>query len=258
MIKNMEEKKIVEFLLSRPDFFVKHADILNQITLGNPYGKPVISLAERQIQNLRQKNKLLENKLTDFLACGHQNDQLFKQLTLWSVYLIINANKQDFPHLLTAELISIFQISYAKILIFEEKNKEIFSEKSLTLKSIKNLNTFVQSLDKPYCDDDGHTGNIGWLFEQNESMKHLASIAILPLSRSKIEDMTINNSKKNINKTLAFNTTAKTSLHNFGLLLLGDKEKKRFPKGSNIDFLEHISILSSAALLKYTNRSKYK
>jgi len=45
---------------SNPQFFEEHVDTLVQINLPHPHGGRTISLSERQLVALREKNKQLE------------------------------------------------------------------------------------------------------------------------------------------------------------------------------------------------------
>lgn len=50
----MNETKVVEHLLSDPDFFLRHPDLLEQLTLPHPVNGKVISLLEYQVCLLRE------------------------------------------------------------------------------------------------------------------------------------------------------------------------------------------------------------
>ncbi|MDO6916784.1 DUF484 family protein, partial [Acinetobacter baumannii] len=63
----MNERDVADYLLANPEFFARHAELLASVKLANPHGKAAISLQERQMEMLRDKNKLLERRLAELL-----------------------------------------------------------------------------------------------------------------------------------------------------------------------------------------------
>ena len=59
----MKAADVALYLQNNPQFFEENAEILEEITLPHPYGGRTISLSERQLLALREKNKTLEKKL---------------------------------------------------------------------------------------------------------------------------------------------------------------------------------------------------
>lgn len=58
----MNDREVADYLLANPEFFAQHAELLATIRLANPHGKAAISLQERQMEMLRDKNKHLERR----------------------------------------------------------------------------------------------------------------------------------------------------------------------------------------------------
>jgi uncharacterized protein YigA (DUF484 family) len=67
----MNEREVADFLLATPAFFDRHAELLAKVQLSNPHGTRAISLHERQMDMLRDKNKQLERRLAELLRYGH-------------------------------------------------------------------------------------------------------------------------------------------------------------------------------------------
>ena len=59
----MKSEDVAHYLLNTPEFFEEHVETLAQITLPHPHGGRTISLSERQLFALREKNKVLEKQL---------------------------------------------------------------------------------------------------------------------------------------------------------------------------------------------------
>lgn len=74
-----EESHIVAFLRRNPDFFDEHSDLLEELKLTHGAGRAV-SLIERQVGVLRDKNHLLRKQLSDLIAVARENDKLHATL----------------------------------------------------------------------------------------------------------------------------------------------------------------------------------
>jgi uncharacterized protein YigA (DUF484 family) len=72
----MRAEEVARYLQDNPRFFEDHAETLAQINLPHPHGGRTISLSERQLLALREKNKELEKKLSEILAYAKENDAL--------------------------------------------------------------------------------------------------------------------------------------------------------------------------------------
>ena len=71
----LSEDAIHDYLADNPDFFERHADLLGTIRLPHGAGGAV-SLVERQVSLLRQKDLKHERKLKELLDVARANDAL--------------------------------------------------------------------------------------------------------------------------------------------------------------------------------------
>lgn len=72
----MNADEVADYLKEHPEFFDDYADALAQITLPHPHAGHAIPLVERQVVTLREKNRLLEDKLAELIAFGEENDAI--------------------------------------------------------------------------------------------------------------------------------------------------------------------------------------
>ena len=75
--------EVMEYLKSHPEIFEEQAEFFHQVEIAHPYSGRTISLAERQMINLREKNRLLEHRLGELLGVGEQNDALGARMHQW-------------------------------------------------------------------------------------------------------------------------------------------------------------------------------
>ncbi|MEO8331881.1 MAG: DUF484 family protein, partial [Gallionella sp.] len=100
----MRAEEVARYLQDNPQFFEDHVDTLAQINLAHPHGGRTISLSERQLLALREKNKELEKKLSDMIAFAKENDAVQQKVHEFIVALFaargLTTLQEMIPHLL--------------------------------------------------------------------------------------------------------------------------------------------------------------
>ena len=69
-------EQVAEFLKRNPGFFEQNVDILTNLQIPHPHGGRAVSIGERQLLALREKSKILEDKLHELIQFGEENDAL--------------------------------------------------------------------------------------------------------------------------------------------------------------------------------------
>ncbi len=72
---DVSEQTIHDYLAAHPDFFERHATLLSTLILPHASGEAV-SLVERQVSVLRQKELKLERQLKELIQVARENDVL--------------------------------------------------------------------------------------------------------------------------------------------------------------------------------------
>lgn len=115
----MRAEDVEQFLQNNPQFFEEHADMLTQISLPHPHGGRTISLSERQLLALREKNKELEKRLGELVAFAEDNDALQRKVHEFVVALFAARDlitlREMIPHLLR----DIFAIPHAVLRLWQ-------------------------------------------------------------------------------------------------------------------------------------------
>jgi uncharacterized protein YigA (DUF484 family) len=83
-----EDSSIAEYLKGHPDFFERHPLLLLSLKLPHRTGGAAISLVERQVSVLRQRNAQLERQFKDLVAVAKQNDALVEKIHQLSLKLM--------------------------------------------------------------------------------------------------------------------------------------------------------------------------
>lgn len=76
----LSEDSIADYLKRHPDFFERHGSLVLGLKLPHRAGGASISLVERQVSMLRQRNAQLERQLKDLVAVAKQNDALVEKI----------------------------------------------------------------------------------------------------------------------------------------------------------------------------------
>jgi uncharacterized protein YigA (DUF484 family) len=116
------EALVAEWLLATPGFFERHSDLLAEIQLKNPHGDRAISLQERQLGVLRQQNQALNQRLSDMLRFGSQNDKTQGLMIQWLLNLLSAKSEADVRAAISAGLAKIFDIEQVELLDGEHDN----------------------------------------------------------------------------------------------------------------------------------------
>jgi uncharacterized protein len=87
-VDSLPEEVIAEYLQHNPDFFERHAGLLTRLKLPHGRGPSTVSLVERQVLVLREKNEKAEAQLHELVAVARANDALADKIHKLSRRLI--------------------------------------------------------------------------------------------------------------------------------------------------------------------------
>ena len=86
--QDSEEESIASYLQRNPEFFERHQALLARLKLPHARGGSTISLVERQIEVLREKQAALEGKLAELVRVARSNDAIAERLHRFSRRLL--------------------------------------------------------------------------------------------------------------------------------------------------------------------------
>ncbi|OQW88165.1 MAG: hypothetical protein BWK72_10570 [Rhodoferax ferrireducens] len=219
------EDDIANYLANTPDFFERHAELLAAVQLSSPHSQRAVSLQERQATLLREKIRMLEQRIMDMIRNVNENMVLSDKLLQWAHTLFLNTEPQALPQLIADELADQFSVPQVGIKVWgvapHYQNCGFAGGVSDDAKS------FATSLTEPFCGVNTGLEAINWLPEPQAAV----SLAILPL------------------RGLADAAGAHGGLAPaFGLLVLASPDAQRFNSTMGTEFLARIAELASAAL----------
>jgi uncharacterized protein len=115
----MKAEEVARYLQDNPQFFEDHADTLAQIYLPHPHGGRTISLSERQLLALREKNKDLEKKLREMISFAEDNDALQHKVHEFVIALFAARDLETLQEMIPHLLRDIFAIPHTVLHLWQ-------------------------------------------------------------------------------------------------------------------------------------------
>ena len=105
------EAQVIEYLRSNPDFFQQHAQLLGELRLPHESGNAV-SLVERQVAILRERNNAMRRRMTELMQTARTNDELFSKTRTLTLELLNVANWHELNEVLATFVLTDFQADF--------------------------------------------------------------------------------------------------------------------------------------------------
>ena len=212
---NLSAEQVAEFLTQHPDFFEAHIALLTDVAIPHPHGGRAISIGERQVLALREKNRLIETKLSELLQFGEENDSLSEKIHCFACALIGAKSLDDALETVYTQMRDNLFVPHALVRLWhpslppgsrpeaEETNREV--------------RDFVAAMKTPYCGNHAVYETNRWF---GEAAPHLKSFAMVALRDGET----------------------------FGVLLLASEDAQRFYPEMGTLYLTRIGELVGAAV----------
>ncbi|TSE19438.1 hypothetical protein Talka_01527 [Tepidimonas alkaliphilus] len=215
-LQPLTEDDIAQYLLHRPDFFERHADLLAAVQLTSPLTGRAISLLERQVEILRERLRQLELRTAEMIRHGQDNMALLQRLHQWTCALLATEDPSALPERLTAELARQFSVPQVALRLWDV---QAAPGAPWAVPVDEETRAFVQSLPRPFVGVNPGVQPLQWLSDPAAA----ASVALVPLRPAAHEPA-------------------------FGLLVLASDDPQRFEANAGTDLLQRLGELAAAAL----------
>lgn len=249
----MNEREVADYLLSDPEFFSRHAELLAAVKLTSPHGNRAVSLQERQMEMLRDKIKQLDRRLAELLRHGHENDSIVSRLTRWIALILAERDTHALPRTVTQGLAQIFEMPAVALRVWDVADKHADADYASGVG--EEIRIFANTLTLPYCGPNTGFEAAEWLGQPQAATFPAAGAssadgapeAAKPASLALIA-LRLPNSAAAIPSDAAGAGDAAQAAPVYGLLAMGSPDPRRFHEGMATDFLEQIGEMASAAL----------
>ena len=214
----MKPEDVAQYLQEHPQFFNEYADLLADIQISYPQDDKVISLNERQVISLRERNRVLQDKLLELISFGEENDAIGEKMHRLAIALLSVSSLNELFNVLYFSLKEDFAVPLVAMRVWNIScSKNPYTEFTPISEDIHVIAT---SLSQPYCGNHIADEIKQWF---GEGAEHLNSFAMIPL-----------------------NTT-----QTIGLLVLGSPDAERFYPEMGILHLKRLGDLVCTTITCY-------
>src|SRR5580692_4532277 len=125
----LNDNNVAEYLLTFPDFFERNSQLLTKLRL--PHVRDVaatVSLVERQVEVLRERNQSLERKLKELVDVARANDVLADRIHRLSQRLIKTRTLAESISAIETSLREDFDAMHSVLVLFLEQAPSLEAE----------------------------------------------------------------------------------------------------------------------------------
>ncbi len=214
----MDANDVANFLKANPQFFDQHPQLLESIYVPHPHGGRAIPLTERQIVSLREKVRLLEGKLGEFVRFGEDNDAIGEKVHRLSLALLGARDFAATAHALDFHLREDFAVPHVALRVWGKSLLDGTVEGSPVEAELRDK---AETMGAPQCGPAAGSPFLPWF---REAQDHIRSVALVPLGQTRT----------------------------VGLLALGSEDPQRFFPEMGTLYLRRIGELTAGALAAHT------
>lgn len=221
----LSDEAVRGYLEANPDFFEDHADLLGSLRLPHTAGGAV-SLVERQVSMLRQKDLKLERRLKDLLEVARANDALAAKIHRLTLHLFGAGSLAETLEVCETTLRTTFDADQSVLVLFGDPAHFEDVGAGRFCRPMRRDDPALQAFDTFLAGNSPRCGQIrdaqrDCLF--GPGTDEIGSCALVPLGT---------------------NSDA-------GFLAIGSADADRFHPGMSIDFLARLGDLVAAALRRF-------
>ncbi|MEQ1662866.1 MAG: DUF484 family protein [Thiobacillus sp.] len=206
----IQPDELAAYLTAHPNFFNDFPMLLAELNIPHPHGTHAVSMSERQLIAMRDKVRMLENRLAELIQFGEENDGISDKLHALTLALLAASTPDELSGVLATHLREGFAVPHHAM--------RVLAVDTLADDARVGVTTLLQ----PACGALAVPQASDWF---GEVSPHLKSFACIPLR-------------------VASSSPA------LGLLVLASEEDKRFYAGMGTLYLARLGQLIAAALTR--------
>lgn len=222
--KTSLKEVVATYLRKNPEFLEEFPDVLETLRLNHSSGVAV-SLIERQVEQLRQKNQELSRQHNRLVNVASENEKLMRRLHQLTLELMLISSRKEFFTHLGNSLLSDFNADILQICLFDLETANAAGEDVKHLRpDDPEMELFQAHLDKDntYC---GRLSESKLEFLFGTKARWVQSTALVPLGEK----------------------------GEHGMMTIGSSDEARFYPGMGTLFLDLLANVISSSLV---NRSE--
>lgn len=220
--ESFSESDVASYLGSHPDFFERHLPLLRRMQIPHQPGAETVSLVERQVSVLRQRNDELERQLAELFEVARANNELVDNIHDLAIAFLRNEGAEARLEILENALREDFGAERAVLVLFNDRARDDISRPGFVKRidrdddALKSFSTFLRSA-RARC---GPLRDRQKEFLFDIEADSIASGAMVPIGDGA----------------------------GIGFLTVGSKDPNQFHPGQRVDFLSRLGKLVEIAL----------
>ena len=175
--------QIKDYLKNNPDFFIEYPDLIELIHLPHKSGAAV-SLIERQVSTLRERNQEMRERINMLLEAAKTNDKLFEKTKRLIISLLEADDLSTLVDTLSESLGTDFQVEFHSLILFGDQ--QALPACNTKVVGMDQANSQIGTLLRTNRPISGVLGSeeLNFLFEDQAA--DVGSVAAVPLSHGSI------------------------------------------------------------------------
>lgn len=178
----MTEEDVIEYLENNPHILLKQIELFQKPSdadTATTRDEKIISLSDRQVPQMQQKIRLLENQIVDFLDNGRRNEKIWDSLLTTSLALFAIKHEHVTTKLIESTLCAQLAIERCRIFIVSRQTQQPNDKEKAIL-------SFLATADGPRCSIEPPAA-----IEQLTNAWRLSSSAFVPISNDSFQGVLI-------------------------------------------------------------------
>ena len=208
--------EVARYLQNNPQFFEDHAEQIFQMLIPHPHTGRAIPITERQMLALRERNQILEARLSELLQFGEDNGTIADRMHRLALALVRATNLVDVLRSAHFQLREDFSVPLVSFCLWDQPATLSDIPSNVVIDDA--LQVLAETLAVPYCGGTHGFESVRWFGEASERVKSQALVVI------------------------------KRGEQSVGMLAMGSEDPNRFFSGMGTLFLEQLGELLSAAI----------
>ncbi len=211
--------QVADFLRQNPGFFEQNVELLVNLQIPHPHGGRAVSIGERQLVAVREKTRLLEDKLRELIGFGEENDALSDKVHRLACRLLDASGLDEALDTAYLDLLDHFSVPHVAVRLWGVAESDPEAKEFATVAA--EMREFVARLPAPYCGNHAVYESQAWF---GDAAPHLKSFALVALRHGE---------------------------HAFGVLALASEDAQRFYPEMGTLYLQRIGELVASALWRH-------
>ncbi|MEX6500850.1 DUF484 family protein [Pseudomonas zhanjiangensis] len=117
--KPLDPETVAAYLRLHPEFFIDHDELIPELRIPHQRGDTV-SLVERQVKLLRERNIEMRHRLSQLMDVARDNDRLFDKTRRLVLDLLDAASLEEVVSAVEDSLRHEFQVPFVSLILFSE------------------------------------------------------------------------------------------------------------------------------------------